>query len=103
MFERRTGGIPRQSDRNQSASVALPTQRPDLLDLEDDRFLAALRRGDETAFARLFRCYHNSMVEVARVYLPDAGIAEAVAQETWLGVADGLKRFDCRPSLKGGI
>jgi len=55
MFELPTGAVLRQNNRYQSASVALPAQRPGLLDSEDATFLAAVRRGDETAFARLFR------------------------------------------------
>jgi RNA polymerase sigma-70 factor, ECF subfamily len=65
--------------------------------------LDALRAGDEGAFAALVREYHPSLVRVARMYVSSQATAEEVAQETWLGVLNGLDRFEGRSSLKTWI
>jgi RNA polymerase sigma-70 factor (ECF subfamily) len=65
--------------------------------------LDALRAGDEGAFAALVREYHPSLVRVARIYVPTQAAAEEVAQETWLGVLNGLSRFEGRSSLRTWI
>ncbi|HKG44051.1 MAG TPA: sigma-70 family RNA polymerase sigma factor [Gaiellaceae bacterium] len=69
----------------------------------DAERLDALRAGDEAAFAALVREYHPSLVRVARIYVSTQAAAEEVAQETWLGVLNGLSRFEGRSSLKTWI
>jgi RNA polymerase sigma-70 factor (ECF subfamily) len=71
------------------------------LDSERDaRLLAALRAGDEEAFAALVRRHHAAMKRVARMYVSTDAVAEEVVQETWLAVIAGLERFEQRASLK---
>jgi RNA polymerase sigma-70 factor (ECF subfamily) len=70
---------------------------------EDARLVAALRTGDERAFAVLVDRYHASLVRLASVYVRDHAVAEEVAQETWLGVVQGIDRFEGRSSLKTWI
>jgi RNA polymerase sigma-70 factor (ECF subfamily) len=65
--------------------------------------LAALRAGDESAFTTLVDKYHSALVRLATVYTNDRRVAEEVAQETWLGVFQGLPRFEGRSSLKTWI
>ena len=65
--------------------------------------LSALRAGDEAAFTRLVEMYHTSMVRLATAYVPSYAVAEEVAQEAWLGVLNGLDRFEGRSSLKTWI
>jgi RNA polymerase sigma-70 factor, ECF subfamily len=66
----------------------------------DARLLAALRAGDEVAFATLVRRHHASLKRVARMYVSTDAVAEEVVQETWLAVIAGLDRFEQRASLK---
>ena len=70
---------------------------------DDSGVLAALRAGDEQAFAALIDRYHASMLRVARSYVATREAAEDVVQETWLGVIKGLDGFQGRSSLKTWI
>lgn len=70
----------------------------------DERGLVeALRRGDEAAFEQLVRMYHASLLRVARLYVSSRSVAEEVVQETWVGVLNGIARFEGRSSLKTWI
>jgi RNA polymerase sigma-70 factor, ECF subfamily len=70
---------------------------------EDEALLAALRGGDETAFARLVARYHGALVRTAMAYVRDRDVAEEVAQEAWIAVVRGLDRFEGRSSLRTWI
>ena len=74
-----------------------PTLRSVDPDLEP---LARVRAGDEAAFVALVEKYHGSMLRVARSYAPSDAIAEEAVQETWMGVARGIERFEGRSSFK---
>ncbi len=69
----------------------------------DEQIVAALKRGDEAAFVELVKRHQSLMLRVARRYVRSATVAEEVVQETWLGVLNGLDRFECRASLKTWI
>lgn len=70
-------------------------------DAPDDRQLvAAIRGGDDDAFACLIDRYHPSLVRIATLFVRDHGVAEEVAQETWIGVLRGLDRFEGRSSFR---
>ncbi len=71
--------------------------------VDDQHLVAALRAGDEAAFAALVERHHAAMVRVAGLYVDDRAVAEEVAQEAWLGVLRGLDRFAGRSSLKTWI
>src|SRR5271165_4376264 len=71
--------------------------------LDDGCIIAALRRGDEVAFAGLIETHHLAMIHTALLYVATPAIAEEVAQETWLEVFRGLAGFGARSSLKTWI
>jgi RNA polymerase sigma-70 factor (ECF subfamily) len=70
---------------------------------EDSQLLAALRAGDEQAFARLVEMYHGQMLRLAQMFVRSRAVAEEVVQEAWLGVLRGLDRFEGRSSLRTWI
>jgi RNA polymerase sigma-70 factor, ECF subfamily len=69
----------------------------------DEQILAALKRGDETAFVRLVEQHRGLMLRVALRYVRTRAVAEEVVQETWVAVLHGLDRFEARASLKTWI
>ena len=70
---------------------------------DDARLVEALRAGDEAVFAMLVRELAPSMLRVARLHVSSRAVAEEVVQEAWLGVLNGIGRFEGRSSLKTWI
>jgi len=71
--------------------------------LSEEQIIAALKRGDERAFVQLVERHQSLMLRVARRYVRSGAVAEEVVQETWLGVLNGIERFEGRASLKTWI
>ena len=69
----------------------------------DDALLAALRAGDEEAFASFVDAHHGLLVRLARRFVPSDGAAEDVAQDTWAAFVSGLDGFQGRSSLRTWI
>jgi RNA polymerase sigma-70 factor (ECF subfamily) len=69
----------------------------------DIHLTRSLRAGDEEAFGELVARYHPSLLRVAMIYVKNRSVAEEVVQETWLGVLEGLERFENRSLLKTWI
>jgi RNA polymerase sigma-70 factor (ECF subfamily) len=69
----------------------------------EQALVQALRAGDEAAFVALVNQYYTPMLRLAAIYVSRRAIAEEVVQETWLGVLQGLQRFEGRSSLKTWI
>ncbi len=63
----------------------------------------ALRAGDEDAFTKLVNRHQSAMLQLARTYVGSRAIAEEVVQEAWLGVLNGIGRFERRSQLKTWI
>lgn len=70
---------------------------------EDLHVIENLRSGNEIAFVSLIDRYHASMLRLAMVFVSSQPVAEEVVQEAWMGVLQGLNRFEGRSSLKTWI
>jgi RNA polymerase sigma-70 factor, ECF subfamily len=66
----------------------------------DRRLLAALRAGDEAAFASLVAAHHASLHRLARSFGATDAVAEEIVQETWVAALRGLDGFEERSSLR---
>jgi RNA polymerase sigma-70 factor, ECF subfamily len=64
------------------------------------QLIDALKRRDEAVFVQLVRRYQGSLLRLALVYGRSRAVAEEIVQETWLGVLQGLERFEGRSSFK---
>ncbi len=52
---------------------------------------------------QLVEAHGAALLRVARMYVPSPAVAEEVVQETWIGVLNGIDRFEGRSSLKTWI
>jgi RNA polymerase sigma-70 factor, ECF subfamily len=68
--------------------------------VDESGLIAALRDGDQSAFAQLVDRHTPSMLRVARAHVPSHAIAEEVVQETWIALVKGIDRFEGRSSLR---
>jgi RNA polymerase sigma-70 factor (ECF subfamily) len=73
---------------------------PDEAAARERTLVAALRAGDEAAFGELVDRYYGVMLRVARQHVATKEAAEDVVQETFLGVIQGIDRFEGRSSLR---
>lgn len=67
---------------------------------DDQRIIAGLRAGDEAVFTEMVDRYNGSLVRVAMRYVPSRAVAEEVVQDTWIGVIQGIDRFEGRSTIK---
>lgn len=70
---------------------------------EDQELVEALRRGDEAAFAGLVEELNPALLRLATAHVPSRAIAEEVVQDTWIGVINGIDRFEGRSALRTWI
>lgn len=68
-----------------------------------DPLVAALVRGDQSAFADIFRKHNGAMNLVAQGICGSRAMAEEVAQETWLAILRTIGGFEGRSSLTAWI
>src|SRR4051794_24172909 len=71
--------------------------------LPDDQLVAALKRGDEAAFAELVDDLSPALLRMARMFVRDRAVAEEVVQETWIAVLRGIDGFEGRSALRTWI
>lgn len=67
---------------------------------DDERLIRALRGRDEAAFAALIARYHEQLIRLAMAYVSSRAVAEEVVQETWIGVLQGIDRFQGRAAFR---
>src|SRR5439155_4419559 len=77
--------------------------RMTVVELSERDLCAALRCGDEAAFARLVELHHAPLRRLAQSYVRSAAVADEVVQETWLAVIRSINNFEERSSLKTWI
>lgn len=83
-----------------------PTQVPEpgrMPPTSDPPLVAALRAGDEAAFAELVDRFGASMRRTALRLVHDPEMADELVQDAWLAVLRGIGRFEGRSSLKTWI
>lgn len=91
------------NQQTQPASDTASSDTPASTSADETALLEALRRGDEAAFLALVTMHYAAMLRLALMYVGSRAVAEEVIQETWLGVLQGLDRFEGRSSLKTWI
>jgi RNA polymerase sigma-70 factor (ECF subfamily) len=87
-------------DRGSSPEPARPAQSGTT---DDAGLIEGLRRGDEAAFRALVDRYAATLLRLASMYVSRAEVAADVVQEAWIGVLQGIDRFEERSSLKTWI
>jgi RNA polymerase sigma-70 factor (ECF subfamily) len=69
------------------------------LSADELRLVTGLRSREEAAFVELVERYRPSLLRLALTFVRTPAVAEEVVQETWLGVLNGIDRFEGRSSL----
>lgn len=69
----------------------------------DDELVAALRAGDEAAFAQLVDELTPGLMRLALMHVASRAVAEDVVADTWLAVVKGIDRFEGRSALRTWI
>ena len=85
-----------------AASSSRPSKHRRVSDA-DEAVLDALRNGDERVFGELMERWGSVMLRLALAHVDSRAVAEEVVQEAWLGVLNGIDRFEGRSSLKTWI
>ncbi|HEX2127881.1 MAG TPA: RNA polymerase sigma factor [Solirubrobacterales bacterium] len=70
---------------------------------DDAELVQALRDGDEAAFAALVDELTGPLMRLALAHVPSRAVAEEVVADTWLGVINGIDRFEGRSALRTWI
>jgi RNA polymerase sigma-70 factor (ECF subfamily) len=90
--------VARDKDEPAESRSAGPRASP-----QDLALVQQLLAGEEPAFTSLVERYQGQLLRLALVFVADRETAEEVVQDTWLGVLNGLPRFEGRSTLKGWI
>ena len=70
---------------------------------DDQALVGALRRGDQAAYAELVEELTPALTRLALAHVPSRAVAEEVVQDTWVGVINGIDRFQGRSALRTWI
>ena len=66
----------------------------------DADLVTGLKRRDEAAFVTLVERYQGPLLRLALVYCRSRDIAEEVVQDVWLGVLQGIDRFEGKAAFR---
>jgi RNA polymerase sigma-70 factor, ECF subfamily len=88
-----SSGGPHVPDGAQGGALAL-------LSAEDRALVERLRAGDERTFLTMVEKSHRAMVRTALGYVSSEAVAEEVVQEAWIGILQGLDKFEGRCPLR---
>jgi RNA polymerase sigma-70 factor (ECF subfamily) len=61
--------------------------------LSDDELMAETRKGSQAAFEALFERYREPIWRFFRRRTPDAGVAQELAQDTFVALLEGARRY----------
>jgi RNA polymerase sigma-70 factor (ECF subfamily) len=64
--------------------------------LSDDELMAETGRGSQAAFEALFERYREPVWRFFRRRTPDAGVAQELAQDTFVAVLEGARRYKAK-------
>ena len=67
---------------------------------DDAVVIKGLQEGNEHIFEMVVDRFSGSLLRLALAYVPSRAVAEEVVQETWLGVFEGIGRFEGRSSFQ---
>jgi RNA polymerase sigma-70 factor (ECF subfamily) len=67
---------------------------------DERRLLAAVRAGDESAFAALVDAHSSWMLRTALLHVSSRAVAEEVVQDAWLSVLRAIDGFEGRSSFR---
>jgi RNA polymerase sigma-70 factor, ECF subfamily len=68
--------------------------------MDEAQLVAALRAGNEAAFADVVGRWSPALLRMARLHVRSDAVAEEVVQETWMAVLRGLDGYEGRASLR---
>jgi RNA polymerase sigma-70 factor (ECF subfamily) len=77
-----------------------PTVPRDEITYSDADLVAQLRAGDDSVMVQLVDQWSPAMFRLARSFVGSPQSAEDVVQDAWLGMLNGLARFEGRSSLR---
>jgi RNA polymerase sigma-70 factor (ECF subfamily) len=73
------------------------------VEADDRELVEALRSGEEEAFRGLVDELTPALTRVAVAHVPSRAVADEVVQDTWVGVINGIDRFEGRSALRTWI
>jgi RNA polymerase sigma-70 factor (ECF subfamily) len=68
--------------------------------LSDDELMAETRRGSQAAFEALFERYREPVWRFFRRRTSDAGVAQELAQDTFVALLEGARRYKARGTFR---
>ena len=71
--------------------------------LTDDELMAETRTGSQAAFEALFDRYREAVWRFFRRRTPDAGLAQELAQDTFVALLEGARRYKAKGMFRSYV